>query len=106
MRTTDGYGLAQVSGSGQQDFNQSSRRCCDSDYRSVEPCQARRSHRLKLLAFLRSPSATRQSSLEALPEIRTRPLRRLTALRPYLAIGLPLSYAIIALQKINVVFDC
>jgi len=69
MRTTDGYGLAQVSGSGQQDFNQSSRRCCDSDYRSVEPCQARRSHRLKLLAFLRSPSATRQSSLEALPEI-------------------------------------
>lgn len=29
MRTTDGYGLAQVSGSGQQGFNQSSQRGSD-----------------------------------------------------------------------------
>ena len=31
MRTTNGYGLAQVSGSGQQGFNQSSQRGSDSD---------------------------------------------------------------------------
>jgi hypothetical protein len=53
-------------------------------------------------AFSRSPSATRQSLLKRIPLVETGALLlRLTALRPCLAAGLPLSCAISLLRKIG-----
>jgi hypothetical protein len=52
--------------------------------------------------FLRLPSATRQSLLAPAQAKNSRSgVWRLTALRPCLAAGLPLSRTIVALQKIN-----
>jgi hypothetical protein len=106
VRATDGYGLAQVSGSG-QGFNQSSQKRSDSvEYASgVQDTR----HMLDIFTSVKaagfSPIAfgNQTISIKALIKNPNTLARRLTALRPYLAIGLPLSYAIIALQKINVV---
>ena len=66
----------------------------------------------KVLAYLRSPSATRQSHQSG--GASKRALQRLTALRPYLAAGLPLSCATdvknsaasITAEAFNSIYSC